>query len=159
MWSSIYLPGICETLGSVRSRRKMKNKKRAKRIYSTKIYADPDVESTSDYLLIYLKEICNDFSACFFCLSPNICMSQHNTRLDLPLPIQLLFSELIYGQERGIVSPLIKDNRTASQAQPASFSETFRKLLTFPQDHFFMNQGKPGPCVKGSIPDYSGSHM
>ena len=71
-----------------------------------------------------------------FCLSRNICMSQHNTRLDLPLLIQLLFSELIYGCGRGIVSPLIKDNRTASQAQPASFSETFRKLVTFPHDNF-----------------------
>jgi hypothetical protein len=46
----------------------MENKKKAGRLYnSPKIYADPDVESTSDYLLlIYLKEICKDFSACFF---------------------------------------------------------------------------------------------
>ena len=38
-------------------------------------------------------------------------MSQHNSGLDLPLLIRLLFSELIYGCERGIVSLLIKDTK------------------------------------------------
>ena len=61
------------------------------------------------YYLYILKKCAQDFSAA---LSPCIFMNQHNPGLDLPLLIRLLFSELIHGCERGIVSLLIKDNCT-----------------------------------------------
>lgn len=69
-----HLPGIHETLGFICSRIKKEKGKKAEKIYSTPkifIYADPDVESTSDYrLLIYFKEIWKDLSACFFVCLP-----------------------------------------------------------------------------------------
>lgn len=78
------------------------------------IYGDPDLSQPPiSYYLYILKKYAQGFSASFF-LSPDVCMSQHNSGLDLPLLIRLLFSELIYGCERGIVSLLIKDNQLHS---------------------------------------------
>lgn len=71
-----------------------------------------------------------------FLFVSNICMSQHNSGLDLPLLIRLLFSELIYGSERGILSLLIKDNRIAFEAQPLSCSASAGKLVSSPTAKF-----------------------